>query len=70
MNQPPPHFLIVGAMKAGTTTLYRDLVLHPDIFMPTVKEPEILIKHGTRDSIAKAYERDVLVTCEHVSVSG
>ncbi len=57
MNQPPPHFLIVGAMKAGTTTLYRDLVLHPDIFMPTVKEPEILIKHGTRDSIAKAYEQ-------------
>lgn len=41
-----PHFLIVGAMKAGTTTLYRDLVRHPDIFMPAQKEPETLVRFG------------------------
>jgi hypothetical protein len=29
-----PNFLIVGAAKAGTTTLYRHLMRHPDIYMP------------------------------------
>ena len=33
-------------MKAGTTTLYRDLSLHPDIYMPPEKEPETLVKLG------------------------
>lgn len=42
-----PHFLIVGAMKAGTTTLYRDLSLHPDIYMPPEKEPETLARLGS-----------------------
>ena len=37
-----PDFLIVGAMKAGTTTLYHDLSEHPDIFLPVLKEPEVL----------------------------
>src|SRR5262245_34426917 len=35
-----PDFLIVGAMKAGTTSLHRDLNLHPQIFLPEEKEPE------------------------------
>lgn len=35
-----PDFLIIGAAKSGTTTLYRYLTLHPRIFMSTVKEPE------------------------------
>ena len=34
-----PNFLVVGAVKAGTTSLYRYLRQHPDIFMPSVKEP-------------------------------
>lgn len=44
-----PHFLIIGAMKAGTTTLYRDLVGHPDIFLPQEKEPETLVRFGEDD---------------------
>lgn len=43
---PTPDFLIVGAMKAGTTTLYRDLCLHPEIYMPAEKEPETLVRLG------------------------
>ncbi|MCB2076466.1 MAG: sulfotransferase [Novosphingobium sp.] len=39
-----PDFLIVGAMKAGTTTLHRDLGMHPDIFLPAQKEPETLVR--------------------------
>jgi hypothetical protein len=34
-----PTFLIVGAMKAGTTTLYRDLLANPSVFFPEDKEP-------------------------------
>lgn len=34
-----PNFLIIGTAKAGTTSLYRYLRQHPDVFMPEVKEP-------------------------------
>lgn len=34
-----PDFLIVGAAKSGTTSLYYYLRDHPHIFMPAVKEP-------------------------------
>lgn len=37
-----PDFLIIGAMKSGTTTLYRDLLTNPRIFMPLEKEPHSL----------------------------
>jgi len=43
----PPDFLIIGAMKAGTTSLYRDLLTNPAVFMPLDKEPESL----TRDDV-------------------
>lgn len=33
-----PTFLGIGAQKAGTTWLYRGLELHPDIWLPPVKE--------------------------------
>jgi len=33
-----PNFLVIGAMKAGTTSLYHYLRGHPRIFMPSVKE--------------------------------
>jgi len=34
-----PNFFIVGAAKAGTTTLYTELNAHPEIYMPANKEP-------------------------------
>ena len=34
-----PNLFLVGAMKAGTSSLFRILHRHPDIFMPFVKEP-------------------------------
>ncbi len=36
---PLPDFLIIGAAKSGTTTLYKYLCLHPEIYMSNVKEP-------------------------------
>ncbi len=37
-----PSFLIIGAMKSGTTTLFTDLKTHPDVFAPLDKEPSCL----------------------------
>lgn len=33
-----PNFLIIGCFKCGTTSLWRSLRAHPDIFMPSSKE--------------------------------
>ena len=34
-----PDFLVVGAAKSGSSSLYYFLIQHPQIFMPTIKEP-------------------------------
>ena len=39
-----PDFVVIGAAKAGTTSLYALLDRHPDIFMPEVKEPEFFAR--------------------------
>jgi hypothetical protein len=39
MTRRVPNFLIVGAPKAGTTSLYWYLSQHPDIYVSPVKEP-------------------------------
>src|SRR4030095_16894354 len=39
MHQKLPNFFIVGAPKAGTTSLYHYLKRHPEVFMSPVKEP-------------------------------
>lgn len=39
-----PDFLIIGAAKSGTTSLYAALAQHPQIFMSTPKEPEFFSK--------------------------
>ena len=33
-----PNFLIIGAQKSGTTTLYHAFKQHPEIYLPEVKE--------------------------------
>lgn len=44
-----PDFLIIGAAKSGTTSLYRYLLQHPQIFMPSVaKEPHFFGQAGER----------------------
>lgn len=39
MDAQLPTFILIGAMKAGTTSLIRYLGAHPDVFCPTKKEP-------------------------------
>lgn len=38
-----PTFLVIGAMKAGTSSLHRYVGAHPDIFVPDEKEPDFFL---------------------------
>lgn len=45
-RQPPwPNLFVVGAAKAGTTSLWRYLGEHPEIFMAEMKEPHFFSRH-------------------------
>jgi len=39
MHEVWPNFFLVGAAKAGTTSIYTYLSRHPKVFFPKVKEP-------------------------------
>ena len=39
-----PDFIIIGAAKSGTTTLYEYLCRHPQIYLSTPKEPEFFAR--------------------------
>jgi hypothetical protein len=45
MGQVIPNFLIVGAGKAGTTSLHEYLAQHPHIFMSPFKEPNYFVRN-------------------------
>ncbi|HYJ77188.1 MAG TPA: sulfotransferase [Actinomycetes bacterium] len=45
---PLPDFVVVGAQKAGTTSLYRMLRKHPQIHMPGTKELHFFDVHWDR----------------------
>lgn len=49
-RQVHPDFLVVGAAKAGSTSLYHWLKQHPDVFMPEWKEPCYFVNnYGVRE---------------------
>jgi hypothetical protein len=62
-----PNLFLVGAMKAGTTSIASALSLHPQVFVPLVKEPNFfcsdLYEHGlgagaeTADEVLKRVRR-------------
>lgn len=35
-----PNFLIIGAAKSGTSSIYRYLLQHPQVYMSPIKEPQ------------------------------
>ena len=45
-----PDFLITGAMRSGTTSLYNYLLGHNEIFMPSLKEPHFFSYYGDQIS--------------------
>lgn len=46
--QQPPHFLCLGAQKAGTTSLHHWLAQHPQVFLPDAKELHYFSLHHQR----------------------
>ena len=56
-----PDFLIIGAQKAGTSTMYQDLLTNPRVFFPVDKEPhnladpDVLTPRG-RDKYAHLFD--------------
>jgi hypothetical protein len=41
-----PNFLVIGAMKSGTTSLFHYLRAHPQVFMSPLKEVDFFIEGG------------------------
>lgn len=52
-----PNFVIIGAQKAGTTSLYHYLQSHPDVHMPRNKEPDFFVAERNWDRGLHWYER-------------
>jgi Sulfotransferase family len=56
-----PNFLVIGAAKAGTTSLYHYLPAHPQIYMSPVKEPGYFCREERSRNASirtrRAYER-------------
>jgi hypothetical protein len=43
MKNKGPNFLLIGANKAGTTSLHKYLNQHPDVFPTSIKEPMLFL---------------------------
>ena len=61
-----PNFLIIGAAKAGTTSLYSYLKQHPQIYMSAVKEPRFFAPEVYTDynNVARSGIKEVPFTLE------
>jgi hypothetical protein len=60
MKKRLPNFFVVGAAKAGTTSLYHYLRVHPQIHMSPIKEPHHFAKDIDVAAFSKSYERTLL----------
>lgn len=64
-----PNFLIIGAAKSGTTAIYEQLKLHPEVFMSNIKEPNYFaIKDGNlffkKDTVPESYYKTLIKNFE------
>jgi hypothetical protein len=64
-----PNFFVVGAAKAGTTAVYHWLRSHPEVFLPSVKEPSYFAYAGNSEIPRNGpfdpdYVRQMTVNCE------
>ena len=40
------HFIVIGSMKSGTTSLYQHLLAHPEVAMSRMKETDYFVEDG------------------------
>src|SRR5206468_8966707 len=50
-----PNFFLVGAGKAGTTSLFHYLDQHPDIYMSPLKEPSYFSLESRPENMAPSF---------------
>jgi len=62
-----PDFLVIGAQKSATTALYEYLRRHPEVFVPTVKEPHYFCSPAA--GVLPAWEPRLLETLRHILVT-
>lgn len=56
-----PNFIMVGAAKAGTTSIAQYLDEHPEIFVPEIKEPYYFIRDKVKALPASDMMRDIMM---------
>lgn len=59
-----PNFIVIGAAKAGTTSIYNYLNQHPDVYMSPVKEPKFFWLE--QEHIDLSIERNKIVLDKYV----
>ncbi len=65
MTEHLPNFLIAGAAKSGTTSLYYYLINHPNIYLSKIKEPDYLSSEVLKDQfITRVSLRPYIKTLE------
>lgn len=63
-----PDFLIIGAQKAGTSSLYFYLKQHPQIYMSPIKEPHFFTYEGAKrnESFAVANQNESFAVINNI----
>jgi Sulfotransferase family len=71
LSSAQPNFFIVGAPKAGTTSLYHYLDQHPEIYMSPIKEANHFASEVRLENFAEGYQdrvrRDMRAVQEYLA---
>ena len=65
-----PDFIVIGAMKAGTTTLFEALRAHPDVFMANPKEPNYFSMDAVYQDRGRQWYRELFAGARADQVCG
>lgn len=63
-----PDFFVIGAYRSGTTAIYRMLRQHPDVYLPSEKEPNFYAVDGNPDASATLRSRSVCDRREYAAL--
>ncbi|MFK8025101.1 MAG: sulfotransferase [Ilumatobacter sp.] len=63
-----PTFYVIGAYRSGTTTLYRTMRQHPEVFLPLEKEPMFFAIDENPDASPVLRSRSVADRAEYESL--
>jgi len=64
VKQQQANFFLIGAAKAGTTSIYNYLQQHPDVFLSPVKEPNYFSKDIDVSKFTPLYKKNNLIDPE------